>query len=401
MESLSTKARGRCGAWLFVGAPVLWLAGCGGTDSPAGPDYTPVAWTVTVSPTESMLLSIGETQQLTATVTDQTGSTTSGLSVAWSSSDPSVASVSEAGLVTAVAPGAASIVATSGTTLGGASINVQITYVGSSQTLVTALEYPAGLWVRDGTIYLTETAGHNTSFGGRERLSRYVASTRELTMLVDNPVNSESVAVAGDGTIYLAQWHTSIPGESGKVSVVDPGTLVETPLLDLTVAVTDMFLDSNEDIYVSGSSRVSTAPSLNLLPVGDYADVTVLEEGLDRVGAITKINSDIFFTQSDATYEIWRRDNAGNLNKIIEGLGLLTSLSAGGSYLYFSDWSGQRIGRIDPQSPSPTVEVIVLGVVEPTALRYDAATSSLYFLSGGTAAREFRNGTLSVVTGLN
>lgn len=58
-------------------------------------------------------LTVGQTHQLTATVKDIDGNTLSGRSVSWTSNNAGVASVITSGLVTAVAPGAATITATS------------------------------------------------------------------------------------------------------------------------------------------------------------------------------------------------------------------------------------------------------------------------------------------------
>lgn len=98
-------------------------AGCGGTESPAEPE-TPVATTVTLSSTTLSFSSLGETQQLTATVVDQNGATMAGASVTWTTSGSSVASVSSTGMVAAVAVGTATITATSGSATGTASVTV-------------------------------------------------------------------------------------------------------------------------------------------------------------------------------------------------------------------------------------------------------------------------------------
>ena len=84
------------------------LAGCGGTTDPPIP---PPAATVTLSLTTLSFGSFGDTQQLIPTVRDQGGATISGASVTWESSSSSVASVSSAGLVAAVANGTATILA--------------------------------------------------------------------------------------------------------------------------------------------------------------------------------------------------------------------------------------------------------------------------------------------------
>jgi len=117
---------------LIVGS--LLPLGCGGGGNPvdSGGDNdqtgtpTSVATTVTLSPSALFFTTFGETQQLTATVVDQNGATMSGASVSWSSSTPSVASVSTTGLVTAVANGAAAVTATSGFANGTASVTVDV-----------------------------------------------------------------------------------------------------------------------------------------------------------------------------------------------------------------------------------------------------------------------------------
>ena len=74
----------------------------------------PVATSITLSSSSVTLSSLGETASLTATVKDQTGAVMSGQTVTWSSSDDAVVTVSTAGLVTSVAPGTATVTATSG-----------------------------------------------------------------------------------------------------------------------------------------------------------------------------------------------------------------------------------------------------------------------------------------------
>lgn len=80
----------------------------------------PVA-TVVVSPSSSAL-TVGQTVQLSAALRDVTGATLSGRPVTWTSQNPALAAVSAQGLVTAVAPGAVTITAASGSVLGTATI---------------------------------------------------------------------------------------------------------------------------------------------------------------------------------------------------------------------------------------------------------------------------------------
>lgn len=90
--------------------------------------------TVTLSATS---LTVGQTAQALATLLDSSGNTLTGRSVTWTSSAPGVASVSGAGLVTAVAAGTANIAATSEGKSGGAAVTVTAGTSGASCSLVT------------------------------------------------------------------------------------------------------------------------------------------------------------------------------------------------------------------------------------------------------------------------
>lgn len=90
---------------------VASLAGaCGSSDGGIVRPATPSSVTVTLA---SSTLQVGQTTQATAVVRGSTGVAISGATVSWSSTGtPGSASVSAAGLVTAVAPGSVTITAT-------------------------------------------------------------------------------------------------------------------------------------------------------------------------------------------------------------------------------------------------------------------------------------------------
>ena len=103
-------------AWCWSGVLLLVVSACitvnghgggGGT----GPNV-PVA-SVAMSPDTATVVP-GGTLQLTATPRDASGNAISGASVAWSSSNNAVASVSGSGIVTGVAPGTDTVTAASG-----------------------------------------------------------------------------------------------------------------------------------------------------------------------------------------------------------------------------------------------------------------------------------------------
>ena len=106
-------------------AGIVAVLSCGG-DGAVEPDPppAPVATTVAVSPGSAALTALGETARFTAEVRDQNGQVMAGAAVAWASSDPSVAMVDGAGLVTAAANGAATVTATAGSVSGTAAVTV-------------------------------------------------------------------------------------------------------------------------------------------------------------------------------------------------------------------------------------------------------------------------------------
>ena len=85
------------------------VTACGDGGEPTGPTPSDAVASVAVTPI-SMTMTVGETQQLTATVKDGLGRAV-GVTVAWSSSAPTVATVTLSGLVAAVGPGTATITA--------------------------------------------------------------------------------------------------------------------------------------------------------------------------------------------------------------------------------------------------------------------------------------------------
>jgi hypothetical protein len=103
-------------------AKVAWTLGAEGTGSAVASvgNLQPATFTATVVRVASVTVSQaggtvgrGETLRLTATPRDAAGNPLAGRSVQWSSSSPSIASVSDAGVVTGLAYGAVTITATS------------------------------------------------------------------------------------------------------------------------------------------------------------------------------------------------------------------------------------------------------------------------------------------------
>jgi len=97
--------RAASGSWSGPGAATFGSCNDGGTTPPP-----PVVATVTITP-DGAALTVGGTQAFTAAATDAGGTLIPGTTFAWSSDTPAVATVSASGLVTAVAPGSARVIA--------------------------------------------------------------------------------------------------------------------------------------------------------------------------------------------------------------------------------------------------------------------------------------------------
>ena len=90
-------------------AGLLLAAGCGTHDGPSAPTPTPMPTGVSVTHSAESTIFIDNEVQFQATVTLSDGSTQAASDVTWESDAPGVATVSSAGLMTAVAAGEATI----------------------------------------------------------------------------------------------------------------------------------------------------------------------------------------------------------------------------------------------------------------------------------------------------
>jgi hypothetical protein len=112
----------------LVPAALFLLVGCGDSGIESGPIVGPTVAEVAdviVSPAH-FTVSVGAAVRLRATPLDRDGKEMTSVTVTWSSSDPEVAYVlSNAGIVTGVRPGTASVTASSGDVSGAASVIVE------------------------------------------------------------------------------------------------------------------------------------------------------------------------------------------------------------------------------------------------------------------------------------
>ncbi|HKI75421.1 MAG TPA: Ig-like domain-containing protein [Pseudomonadales bacterium] len=170
------------------------LAACGGSGG-GGTTPTPTVASVTVSPATATI-NVGATQQLTATAKDSSGATISGASIAYSSSDTAIATVSTGGLVTGVAAGSATITATSSGKSGTATITVNT----PAPTVATVTLSPSAVTLTAGnTQQLTATAkdASNATISG----ATFTYASSDTTVATVDSSGLVTAVAAGTATI--------------------------------------------------------------------------------------------------------------------------------------------------------------------------------------------------------
>ncbi|MSR21187.1 MAG: hypothetical protein EXR91_09450 [Gemmatimonadetes bacterium] len=180
---------------------VLFVAACGGSSSTAP---TPEPSSITLSSTTVNFSSLLATQDLIATVRDASGASISGLTPLWSSDAGSVATVSNAGPVTAVGNSTARIIAAVGALRDTATVTVQqvsATLTLSPHTLrLAAVGDTAiiGAIVRDaGGSVMTGVA--KTFATGNPSIATVVATGRVTAVATGATTVTAQVAPGGSG----------------------------------------------------------------------------------------------------------------------------------------------------------------------------------------------------------
>jgi hypothetical protein len=229
-------------------ALLILLHGCGGGDS-TGPN--PPA-SITLEPASVSFTTIGQTQQLTPTVSDQNGTSLPNAAVTWSSSDPNVATVSSTGLVTARGFGSAEVTARAGSASAAAQVSVVQTPTelrkisGDGQIGIAGQPLPSPLVVEVVAAGGAPVSGAVVSFevtqgGGSVTTSSATTGAdgrASTTYAIGSVAGAPQLVVASVGTAALSAVFTAIAiagppagiaAAAGDGQQAAPGTPVPTP----------------------------------------------------------------------------------------------------------------------------------------------------------------------------
>ncbi|WP_310570026.1 Ig-like domain-containing protein [Gemmatimonas sp.] len=249
----------------------------------------PVA-TVVLTPSSTSIVE-GQTTQLRVETRSSTGVVLSGRTIAWSSSNASVASVSSSGLVTGVATGTTTITASSEGRSGSASVTITARPVNAIVVSPSQLSLIAGQAVAL-TVQITDAQGNLLS-------GRPVTYRSDSVGVASVSANGAVTAVApGSATITVTS-----EGRSATVRVVVSAVPISsirvTPsLATLTVgddtALTAVTLDGSGAAlsgrviaWSSGSPSVATVSTSGLVTAVGVGSVIILAQAEGRTGSAT------------------------------------------------------------------------------------------------------------------
>ncbi len=219
----------------------MLLLACGGGDSPGtGPSGGGV---VSVQVSGAATVNVGSTIALSASPRDRNGSVLGGTPVSWSSSSPSVASVSSTGVVSGVAVGSAVITASAGGASGTATVTVTPDDTPASITLT-----PAGPLALTGGATATLSSTVRASDG-------HVVASAPVTLSSSEPLVA---TVTAGGVVTAGRTGTAtITATSGPASA------------SLTVTVT---VGAAAQLFLRNSPGGTAGAPLTTQPVVEVRD---------------------------------------------------------------------------------------------------------------------------------
>ena len=307
---------------VISGAPVSWTASSGGVaivsstglvtgqsagsatvTATSGTVHIDVAVTVVLPPASSVIVSpstvsllISQTQQLTATVTDAGGHTLPGQTVTWQSSNPSVATVSESGVVTAVFLGTATITGTSGAASGESHVTVSLIPVRRVTVTPDALAFTVGEPGTQVVVALLDSIGQALGLTGRPvawTTSKPSVATVSGTGFVTPAGPGQAVITATQTGSGLSATTTVTVTPVSVASVVvtpTPDTLVPQQAIQLTAKTLDASgntLTGRPVVWDGSDDNIALVSSTGRVVAQSLGTMTVTATSEGKTGTAT------------------------------------------------------------------------------------------------------------------
>jgi hypothetical protein len=190
---------------------ILSYTSAAGIPVPGVPSPALRAHSVTLTPTVDTAESLGDTIQLAAVVIDSSGTAMMGVAPAWTSGDPSIAIVSQAGTVTAQGPGTTAIVVRVGLL--------------ETRSRIVVRQVPAALEVADSLVRVPESE--------RVPVVAHVVDGRgnpivgaDVTWSAPDPAIA---TIEGGDLVGVSPGRTLLTGIAGQLQRVVPAEVIPVP----------------------------------------------------------------------------------------------------------------------------------------------------------------------------
>jgi 6-phosphogluconolactonase (cycloisomerase 2 family) len=389
-------------------------AALGGVSGSTALDVTPATLvSLTVIPANPSTPK-GGTQQFTVTGT-YTDHSTQDLtsSVSWSSSDPSVVTISNAagtnGLAATLATGSVTITASLGTVSGSTALTV------TPATLVAIAVIPATPSIADGTTQQFAATGTYTD-GSTQPLTlaaTWGSSDTTVATLSNAPGTKGLASSAGQGTATITATVGSIGGST--LLTVTPATLVSIAVTPVTPSITSR---SNEQFTATGTYTDGSMQNLTTAVTwssSDPATATIsnaaASNGLAAAAAVgsTSITAALGSITSPAAmltvtaapeYAYVANQNANTVSEFTVGAGggltLLGTVATGnepnavvvdptGRYVYVANWNDGTISEYVVGSDGTLTNIATAAAgTEPSSITTDTTGQYVYVANLGS-----------------
>ncbi|MEO8138102.1 MAG: Ig-like domain-containing protein [Gemmatimonadota bacterium] len=262
---------------LFVlGAAAATLIGCtaGERSTP-----TPQVATITVTPATPSII-VANTVQLTATALDANATVVTGVTFSWGTNNVGIATVDQSGLVTAIAPGSATITASAAGQSGSATVTVTSGGGGGGPVASISVQPPTASLSVGGTQLLAATPLDAQGQLVTTTVT-WTASNTKATVVV-NPNNSNAATVTGS-TVGVDTITASAGGHSAT-SIV---TITAVPIGTITLSPSGQTLDAaGATVQLSALVKDSLGATLTGVPLTWTSSNTAIAR-VDSLGFLT------------------------------------------------------------------------------------------------------------------
>ena len=247
---------------------------------------------VRLTPSQTPPMRVGNTLQVTAAALNNQNQTIPGKTFNWTSTNPSVATVSASGLVTAVAPGNVSI--TAETDQRSSSLNISVTLVPiGTVTLVPSTDTLVAGDIKQYNPVVTDSAGRPvTSLIGRN--------------VIWNSTNIPVASVTGQGIVQTSN------GQAG------------TAAINVTI---DGVVSNNLTVKVSQVATILVTPNPVTVQVSKNVTLTVVLK--DGSGNVLTTSRTINFTPTGPNSNFITTSPAGIVTGVTAGMSQLTVTVSG------------------------------------------------------------------------